>query len=190
MASIGNHGLLVVPRNDPLLPAAELIIVLRSVLDGLVTALHIKLNQPSKHQLLLVMKKHFYALDLAKAVDKTCSSCHICASLQKFSDRLVTQSSEDLPETVGISFAQDVLKHNQKLILVLCGTVTFYTKPCFLESERRVTLSDNLLHLVVELYPLDRPCAVIRVDPAHSIMALREDNTLIGHNISLEIGRV
>ena len=80
---LNTDGLLLVPRNDPLVRSSELIIVPRSVLDGLVTALHIKLDHPSKHQLILVMKRHFHAIDLAKAVDSACYSCHICASLQK-----------------------------------------------------------------------------------------------------------
>ena len=56
VASIAKDGLLVVRRNDALSPSTDLIIVPRSVLDGLVTALHIKLDHPSKHQLQLVMK--------------------------------------------------------------------------------------------------------------------------------------
>ena len=46
VASIARDGMLVVRRNDPLLPSTELIIVFRSVLHGLVTALHIKLDHP------------------------------------------------------------------------------------------------------------------------------------------------
>ena len=49
-ATFSKDGLLVVPRNSPLSPSRELIIVPRSVLDGLVTALHIKLDHPSKHR--------------------------------------------------------------------------------------------------------------------------------------------
>ncbi|CAC5393426.1 unnamed protein product [Mytilus coruscus] len=44
VASIANDGLLVVRRCDPLAPPNELIIVPRSVLDRLVTALHINNN--------------------------------------------------------------------------------------------------------------------------------------------------
>ena len=44
VASIAKDGLLVVPCNDPLSPARELIIVPRPVLHGLVTALHLKLD--------------------------------------------------------------------------------------------------------------------------------------------------
>ena len=84
VASIARDGMLVVRRNDPLVPSTELIIVRRSVLHGLVTALHIKPGHPSRHQLELVMKRHFYALDLTKAIEHTYNSRHTCLSLQKF----------------------------------------------------------------------------------------------------------
>ena len=93
--------MLVVCRNDPLVPSTELIIVPRSVLHGLVTALHIKFDHPSRHQLELVMKRHFYVLDLTKAIERMYNSCHTCLSLQKFPDSLVKQTSEDPPESIG-----------------------------------------------------------------------------------------
>ena len=95
--SIARDGMLVVRRNDPPVSSAELIIVPRSVLHGRVIALHIKLDHPSRHQLELVMKRHFYALDLTKAIERTYNSCHTCLSLQKFPDSLVKQTSEDPP---------------------------------------------------------------------------------------------
>ena len=62
VASISRDGMLVVRRNDPLVPSTELIIIPRSVLDGLITALHIKLDHLSRHQLELVIKVNFMPL--------------------------------------------------------------------------------------------------------------------------------
>ena len=120
-ASIARDGMLVVRRNDPLVPSTELIIVPRSVLHGLVTALHIKLDHPSRHQLELVMKRHFYALDLTKAIEHN-NSCHTCLSLQKFPVSLLKQTSEDPPESIGVPFAADILKRDRQLILFLRKT--------------------------------------------------------------------
>ena len=78
VSSIAKDNLLIVHRHDPLVPSTELIIVPRSVLDGLVTALHIKLNHPSKHQLQLVMRRHFFALDWNKAIDCVCFMPCMC----------------------------------------------------------------------------------------------------------------
>lgn len=190
VVSIAKDGLLIVRRCDPLLPPAELIVVPRSVLDGLVTALHIKLDHPSKHQLLLVLKRHFYALDLVKSVSDMTDSCHTCAALKRFPDTLIKQSSEDPPEAVGLSFAADVLKRSRQLILVVRETVTSTTMACFIEDEKRNTLRDGLAQLLVDVHPLDGPNTVVRVDPAPGFVALRNDDTLDHLNISIEIGRV
>jgi hypothetical protein len=73
--SIAKDGLLVVRRTDPLSPSTELIVVPRSVLDGLVTALHIKLDHPSKQQLQLVMRRNFFALDMQAAIARVSDTC-------------------------------------------------------------------------------------------------------------------
>lgn len=190
VASIAKDGLMIVRRCDPLSPSTELIIVPRNVLDGLVTALHIKLDHPSKHQLHLVLKRHFYALDLMKAVDIVCDSCHLCASLKRFPDSLVKQSSEDPPETIGMSFAADVIKRNRQLILVVRETVTSFTTASIINDEKRDTLRDGLAQSLVDLHPMDGPNAVVRVDPAPGFVALKDDDTLKRLCISIEIGRV
>ncbi|CAC5384475.1 unnamed protein product [Mytilus coruscus] len=143
VASIAKDGLLVVRRCDPLAPPNELNIVPRSVLDGLVTALHIKLDHPSKHQLDLVLKRHFYALDMPKASEQANDSCHTCASLKLFPNSLVEQSSEDPSDLVGISYVATVLKRNRQLILVVRETVTSYTSKCFIKDEQLGSLRDG-----------------------------------------------
>ena len=190
VATIAKDGLLVVPRNDPLSPSRELIIVPRSVLHGLVTALHLKLDHPSKHQLELVMKRHFFALDVTQAISHVSDSCHVCSSLHSFPKSLVDQSSDDPPEVIGASFATDVLKQNRQLILVLRETVSSYTTACIIENEKHETLRDALARLCLELHPLDGPFAVIRVDPAPGFTALKDDAQLKQLHISLEIGRI
>ena len=117
--SIASDGLLVVKRTLPFAPVADAIVVPRSVLDGLLTAFHIKLNHPSRHQFQMVLQRQFLALDMNDAISRVTSACHTCASLRSFPSSLVHQSSEDPPEVVGISFAADVIKRHRQLILVL-----------------------------------------------------------------------
>ena len=190
VSSLGRDGLLVVRKNDPMVPLTELIVVPRSVLDGLVTAIHIKLDHPSKHQLLMVLKRKFFALDLSQSVERTTNGCHTCASLKSFPDSLVKQTSEDAPEAVGISFAADVLRRCRQYILLLRETSTSFTSACLIDNERHDTLCEALARLSLELHPIDGPPAVIRVDPAPGFMALRDNPTLKELGICLEIGRV
>ena len=145
---------------------------------------------PSKTQLEQVLKRHSYALDMSKSIDDVSTSCHTCASLKQVPNSLVKQSSEDPPEAIGTSFAADVLKRNRQIILVVRKTMTSFTTVCLLENERHDTLRDGLIHLIVGLHTLDGPPATIRVDPAPGFTALRNDESLRGVNLVLDIGRI
>lgn len=99
-------------------------------------------------------------------------------------------STEDPPETVGLTFASDVLKRNKQLVFVLRETSTSYTVASLIENEKRDTVRDSLICLCMDLHPIFGPPAVVRVDPAPCFIALRDDNILRQLNINLDIGRV
>ena len=189
VASISSDKLLVVPHTEPLIATRDRIIVPRQVLSGLLTALHVKLVHPSSHQLKLVVSRFFYALDLDRAIDQTTTSCHHCASLRSVPRALLEQSSCDPPESIGISFAADVLKRERQLIFILRECVTSFTSACFVESERRDPLREAIIELCVPLRPLDGPFAVVRTDPASALSALVHDPSLQAHRIHVELGR-
>ena len=94
---------------------AETIVVPRSVL----TALHIKLNHPSRPQFQMVLQRQFFDLDMNDAISRVTTACHTCASQKSFPRSLVKQSSDDPLEVLGVSFAADVIKRYRQLILVL-----------------------------------------------------------------------
>ena len=127
VTSISKDGLLVVQHQQPLSRPIELIVVPCSILDGLLTAIHIKLHRPSKHQLQMVTQRHFFSLDMNAAIERVSGSCHTCASLKKFPTSLTNQSSEDPPEVVGVSFATDIIRHCRQFILLLRECTTSYT---------------------------------------------------------------
>ena len=167
-----------------------MIVVPRSVLDGLVTALHIKLDHPSKHQLQLVMRRNFFALDMPAAIARVSDTCHTCASLKKLPPQVVQHSTEEPPKVVGVSFAADVLKRCKQTIIVVRETTTSFTATSIIHDEKANTLRDALAKLCSELHPLEGPPAIIRVDPTPGFVALRTDPTLKRLGLSLEIGRV
>ena len=163
VTSISKDGLLIIQHQQPLSHPIELMVIPRSVLDRLLTAIHIKLDHPSKHQLQMVIQHHFFALNMSAAIAQVSDSCHTCASLKKFSTSLTNQSSEDPPEVVGVSFAADIVKRCRQFILLLRECTTSYTSSCLVPDEKSDTLRDALAQLVVGLHPLDAPQAVIRV---------------------------
>jgi hypothetical protein len=189
VATIAKDGLLVVRRCEPLAPTRDCIIVPRDILHGLLTAIHIQLDHPSCHQLKLVTHRYFFALDMDKAIELVTKSCHHCSSLSKIPHPTCIQSTCDPPESIGLSFAADVMKRERQLVLVIRECVTSFTAARVIEDERHETLRNALLQLCIEMKPLDGPPAIVRVDPAPGFQALSQDELLKRHNVSLEIGR-
>ncbi len=190
VATISSDGLVIVKKYEPLAPTKELIVVPKQIVPGLLTALHIKLHHPSKHQLKIVFQRHFHALTLDTYIADTVNSCHTCAALKKIPEQMCHQTSEDPPECVGISFAADVLKRNRQTIFVLRETVTSYTVSRLLENEKHESLREAIISSCLELRSLDGPNAVIRVDSAPGFIALERDKTLERYHITLDYGRV
>ena len=93
MITISKDGVLVVKRSEPFASEKEQTVVPRSVLGGLLIAMHVKLDHTTRHQLDLVVRRHFFALNMNKAIERATSSCQTCASLEKFPKSLVPHTS-------------------------------------------------------------------------------------------------
>ena len=157
VATVAADGLLVVKREVPFSPLRECIIVPRQVLDGLLTALHIRLGHPSCHQLKTVVKRYLFALDLDKAAQRVSDGCHPCAALRRTPNAGAEQSSLPPPGAVGVSFAADVLRRSRQYIFVLRESVTSFTSSLLLPDERHETLRGALVQLCVQMRPLMGP---------------------------------
>ena len=190
IASISKDSLLVVKRDQKCTATTEAVIVPRSVLAGLLTALHIYLQHPSRHQLQTVTQRHFLVLDMGDALTRVTSNCHTCASLKKLPSSLITQSSENPPETVGVSVAADVIKRNKQLILLLRECSTSCTATCPISDETHATLRDAITRLLIELHPLDVPRAVICVDSAPGFLSHARNDSLKHLNVWFDVGLV
>ena len=175
VASISRHGLVVVKKDEPFCLSRECIVITRSRIDGLLTALHIKLNHLSQHQLKQVVLGYFYALDLDKALGQCSHTCRTCAPLKKIPSCLTQQSTSHPPAAFAISFAADVLKRNKRITLAARKTVSSVTTSCIIEDERRDILRAILICLCLELRPISGPWAVGRVDSAPGFAALAND---------------
>ena len=188
--TIAADGMIVVKKNQPFANCTEGIVIPRQVLHGFLTALHIRLDHPTAHQLKLVANRNFFALDLDRAIHDVTDHCHMCMSLRSLPTAVPDQASQEPPAVVGISFAADVLRQHGQYVLVIRETVTSYLLTCLVPDEKGDTLRDGLIQLVSPIRPLDGPVAVIRADPAPGFATLSNDTMLKHHRISLEIGRV
>ena len=102
----------------------------------------------------------------------------------------MTQSSDNPPDAVGISFAADVIKLHRQLILLLRECSTSFTTTCLISDETHDTLRDALTRLLIELHPIDGPSAVIRVDSAPGFLSLARNDSLKHLNVWFDVGHV
>ena len=89
-------------------------------------------------------------------------------------------------ETVGVSFAADLLKSNSQSVLLLSETVNSFTTACIIDNEN--AWDTPRCSFMCGTTPLDGPPAVISLDPAHGIFALNNDDVLKELGIYNEIG--
>ena len=81
--SIADDNLLVVWDSASLQLVRDRFAVLSALLDGLLTALHIRFHHPIQHQLKQLMTRYFFALDLDRTMHAATTTCHHCLSLVK-----------------------------------------------------------------------------------------------------------
>ena len=83
-----------------------------------------------KNRVRSVAKRFLFALDMDTVIDRT---CHTCTALQQSPTVRIEQSTSPPPDVVGQSFAADVIKRSQQLMLVLrksaCNLIHNYVAP-------------------------------------------------------------
>jgi hypothetical protein len=186
---IAADGLLVVPDRLPFQPSRERIVVPRSVLSGLLTAVHLRFHHPSAHQMKKLITRYFYALDLEKSIHNMCSACHHCASLRNVPAHVHPQSSCPAPDRLGVSFCLDIMKRNKQLVVVLRETVSAFSFTMFVTDEKRDSMRNAILTLCADVRSLGDQNIYIRVDPAPGLSSLASDPILQAHGIQVVIGQ-
>ena len=171
VATLGQNGLLVVEQSLPFQPRQYLTIIPRRVLSGLLTALHLRLNHPSKHQLQQVFQRYFYALDFEKEITTVSSSCAQCAAIAK------------LP---GLYFACDIMRRCRQKIIFIRDCFSSFTRASIISDERASTIQDAVIQLTTDLKSPDG--AEIRVDGATAMQSLVNDSVLIHQGLFLVVG--
>ena len=78
-----------------------------------------KFDHPSSYQLKQIINRYFIALDLDKAISQVAMACHVCNSLKSIPNYLRTQSTTDIPNTIGVSYAAGIMCCYNQLTFVL-----------------------------------------------------------------------
>ena len=184
---LSEDGLLYVPRSEPLRAGTQRIVVPRGVADGLMTALHLKLQHPSKFQLGQVFSRQFFCLDIGRLLERTVNTCHFCASLLKIPSRFKPQSSSP-PEAVGCRYAADVIRRYSQFILVMREDVTSMTDAMLINDETGSILKDGVMQLSSRFRAPTGPAITVRVDSATGFQSVVADTHLTSIGITLELG--
>ena len=187
--TVANDGLLVVRKSDPLSATREAIVVPALIIPGLITALHIRFEHPTSNELLSIVERSFFALNMSKVINEVSNNCYLCSSLAKIPKHLTLQSTSDPPASFGSQFACDILRRERQMILIVREYISSYTLTQIVPSEQHQDLRRALIKLLVDYVPLDGPLAVVRADPAPGFRALENDPILKSHRILLELGK-
>ena len=145
-ATISRDGLLVVRHAEPFQPESELAIIPSHILSGIITALHLRLNHPTNHQLKRIFHRFFFALKADDSISHVTNSCAECRALQSIPRELHNQSSSELPSTPGSEFAADVVRRSKQVIFVLRDTLSSYTVASICPNENQETMLEA--HLI------------------------------------------
>ena len=116
--TISNSGLLVQRKSNSFHPTFEAIAIPHNLLGGLIIALHIKSNHPSKSQFKKVWHRHFF-VDADKLIDGCTQFYHLCNSLKQIPNELFEQSNFKIPKILGQQFFADILRRAGQSILVV-----------------------------------------------------------------------
>ena len=169
--------LLIVPSTEPLQPSRQRIVVPRGIVDGLLTALHLKLSHPSKSQLKLIFNRAYFSLSLDAAAARVTNGCHTCASLKKVPAMFIPQSTAPPPDYVGAKYSADVIKDNLQKILIVREYVSSYSDAVFIESENQEDLKEGLVKILSRMRLAGGPPVIVRVDPATPFVALTPESS-------------
>ena len=184
-ASISNTGLLVYRVHDPFVFQKDLIIVPKSIVSGLLTALHLHFSHATKNQLTQLFNRYFYAIGSDASTKLVVDSCSHCNSLKSLPKEIMEQSSGPTPLNPGQQFAADVIRRTRQKILLVRDVFSSFTCASIIPDETGDVLRSNLLTLTA-FFRSDS--CTIRVDNAPGFQKLRQDDLLTKHGITLDFG--
>ena len=188
LSTVPNDGLLIVASNEPFKQSTQRIVIPRGIVEGLLMALHLELEHPTKHQLRQVFTKGFFALDLDKLIPKVNDGCYVCSSLEKCPSIFHQQSTSEPPDKIGCHFSTDVLRRYNQFIMLFRESISSYTEAVIIPDEKTESLRDGIIRLSCRMRSALSPPAVVRSDGCTGLQSLVNDETLLSHQLRVEIG--
>ena len=162
-----------------------------AIFPGIVNTLHVRLQHPSKGQLKSLISRYFYSPGWRNIVDSVTDYCHQCSGVKVLPKVLIDDTSTP-PQCFGTNFAADVLERETQKILILREGVTQFTRATFISDQKKDTLRQAILSLLLDILP--DTGTEVRLDAAVAfqsleIESLTSDTLLNKLGIRLVIGR-
>ena len=169
----------------------EAISVPNNFFPGLVHALHIKLNHPSKTQMQRLVSRFFYSSGHARIIEEVSSACSLCAALKTLPKELLSESTEETA-IFGANFSADIIKKDSQLIFLCREKLSQLTLTRFIPDETADSIRDSIVLAVIEFIP-DSGTRV-QVDCAPALQTLAAESKIDGLilkklGIEVDLGR-
>ena len=158
---------------------------------GLIQAIHLKLNHPSKLQLSKLSSRYFYSPGFGRIIEEITSNCVVCASLKQLPEQLFSESTVKTPR-FGTNFSSDVIRiHGQKILLTR-EKLSQFTATTLIQNETADSLRTALMSQILEFLPSSG--ALIQVDCAPAFQTLKTESETVGsilktNAIKIDLGR-
>ena len=186
VATVDENGLIIVRKQDSFFHQRSLIVVPFNIMPGIITAMHLYLKHPTRHQLTQVFNRYFYGITSSSFIEDVVNHCTQCNSMKTIPKEIYPQSISSIPKVPGDSFFADVIAHEKQNILVTRDVLSSYTNASLIVNETADTLRTALVTNTSFLRK--NPCT-IRVDTAPGFQALYNDITLNSLGITIDLGR-
>ena len=182
-------GLIVSKFFDPiLLKEISRVYVPASLLETILTIMHIRLSHPLPSQLLRIFERYFIAFRVRGTIDLITSSCSFCVALARFPAELDNFNPSPGPLHPGSHMNADVLRRASQHIMVSVDRFSNFVTACLTPSETREDMIEAILAVVTPVRHCSR--VQVRTDRARGLSSLAErpDHQLQENGIDMVLG--
>ena len=160
-----------------------------TIFPGVVHALHVRLDHPSKAQLTALVQRHLYCPGWSAMTAQVSDACSHCASMKTL-PKVLTQDSSEIVDTFGTHFSADVLMRYDQKILLVREKLTQFTYGELIPDQTADTLAKTILKMILPVVP--HAGAEVKTDGATAFQSLENNNNsvLSQHNIKIKVGRL
>jgi len=146
--NISNAGLLTLKAKDDAGIVRNLVVIPTNLYPGLLSALHIKLQHPTKYQMGKLMGRYFYSPGSTARIAECVDSCHTCLSLRPLPSTLFSETTSQ-PDSFGTKFSIDIMKRNCQVILFIVKLLSQFCWIRIISSEKADDIEDAIAETVV-----------------------------------------